>query len=117
MEMEVKFELRLCKVGEELGYFHTWEHYAKPIEPGFAIGSHPGGQLSICYGIVEFPDRVARIDPSKIVFCDEYNAVLQSYSKAIHQGPKFASMTPDQFARFKDAEKQIREAITNATKP
>lgn len=28
MEIDVKFELRLCKVGEELGYFHTWEHYA-----------------------------------------------------------------------------------------
>lgn len=90
MEMEVKFELRLCKVGEEIGYFHTWEHYAKPIEPGFAIGSHPGGQLSICYGVVEFPNRVTRVDPSKIIFCDDNNRYLnmlqRQYSKDLSQG-------------------------------
>lgn len=81
MEMEVKFELRNCRVGNELGYFHRWEHFAKPMEPGFAVGSHPGGQFSKCYGIIEFSDRVERVDPTRIQFCDESNALLNAMQK------------------------------------
>ena len=117
MEMEVKFELRLCKVGDEVGYFHTWEHYAKPLEASPLRGGAPAGQFSKCYGVVEFSDRIERVDPTRIKFCDEYNAVLQSYANAIHQSPNFAPVSPDQLARFTEAGKKIKEAITNATKP
>lgn len=43
-DITVKKELRLCKVGKELGYFHCWEQYGDVIFPGIAVGSHPGGQ-------------------------------------------------------------------------
>lgn len=42
-------ELRLCKIDEELGYFHCWEQYGDIIFPGIMVGSNPGGQYSrIC---------------------------------------------------------------------
>lgn len=34
---------RLCKVGEKLGYFHTWEHYSKPLPASPLIGGEPQG--------------------------------------------------------------------------
>lgn len=39
-------------------------------------GGHPGGQIGQIYGIVEFKDGVRRIDPAKIKFCDDENAIL-----------------------------------------
>lgn len=54
----VKKELRLCKIDEELGYFHCWEQYGDIIFPGITVGSNPGGQYSRVFGIVEFDDRV-----------------------------------------------------------
>lgn len=81
MEMEVKFELRLCKVGDEVGYFHTWEHYAKPLEPSPLRGGAPAGQFSKCYGVIEFSDRIERVDPTRIKFCDEQNAFLNAIQK------------------------------------
>ena len=50
-------ELRLCKIDEELGYFHCWEQYGDIIFPGIMVGSNPGGQYSRIFGIVEFDDR------------------------------------------------------------
>ena len=82
-DITVKKELRLCKVGEKLGYFHCWEQYGDVIFPGIAVGSHPGGQYSRVFGIVEFDDRVSRIEPSKIKFVDEVHDCLRAYSKAI----------------------------------
>ena len=77
----VKKELRLCKVNKELGYFHCWEQYCDVIAPGLTIGSHPGGQYSRVFGIVEFDDRVTRIEPSKIKFVDEAHDFLRAYSE------------------------------------
>ena len=77
----IKKELRLCKVGEELGYFHCWEQYGDVIFPGLMVGSNPGGQYSRVFGIVEFDDRVTRIEPSKIKFVDEVHDVLHAYSE------------------------------------
>lgn len=71
-------ELRLCKVGNDLGYFHCWEQYADVIAPGFAVGSHPGGQYSRIFGIVEFKDGINRVPPGKIKFVDEANAMLRA---------------------------------------
>lgn len=82
-DITVKKELRLCKVGETLGYFHCWEQYGDVISPGIAVGSHPGGQYSRVFGIVEFDDRVMRIEPSKIKFIDEVHNYLHEYSKMI----------------------------------
>lgn len=64
----VKKELRLCKIGKELGYFHCWEQYDDV--------SNPGGQYSRVFGIVEFDDRIERVDPTKIQFIDETHNYL-----------------------------------------
>ena len=44
-------------------------------------GGHPGGQIGQVYGIVEFKDGVRRIDPAKIKFCDDENAILSAMEK------------------------------------
>lgn len=75
-DIYIKKELRLCKVAEKLGYFHCWEQYSNVIAPGLTIGSAPGGQISNVFGIVEFPDRVARIEPWAIKFVDERHDTL-----------------------------------------
>ncbi len=71
-------ELRLCKVKSELGYFHCWEHFSKPVPAGLAIGSPPAGVISYVVGIVEFDNGVRRVDPTEIKFCDEESACLYS---------------------------------------
>lgn len=80
-DITVRKELRLCKVGEKIGYFHCWEQYGDIIFPGIMIGSHPGGQYSRTFGIVEFDDRIERIDPTTIQFVDETHNFLRAYSK------------------------------------
>ena len=75
-DIYVKKELRLCKVNEELGYFHCWEQYADVISPGLT-----GCQYSRVFGIVEFNDGIERVDPEKIKFIDEYNANLVAMNK------------------------------------
>lgn len=80
-DITVKKERRLCKVGEEFGYFHCWEQYGDVISPGLMVGSNPGGQYSRVFGIVEFDDRVTRIEPSKIKFVDEVHDFLHAYSE------------------------------------
>lgn len=71
----VKQELRICTVDKEAGYFHCWEHYSRPGEDA------PSGVVSYVSGIVEFRDRVERVDPERIRFCDEENAYLQALWK------------------------------------
>lgn len=75
-DIEVYFERRLCKVGDETGYFHTWEQFSKPLEASPFMGGAPAGVFSKVYGIVEFEDGVRRIDPEDIKFCDEQNEML-----------------------------------------
>lgn len=65
-DITIKKELRLCKVGKETGYFHCWEQYSDVIAPGLTVGSHPGGQYSRVFGIVEFDDGVERVSAEKI---------------------------------------------------
>lgn len=65
-------------IDDKVGYFHCWEQYADIIAPGLIVGSHPGGQYARVFGIVEFGDGVERVDPSKIKFIDEGNAILYS---------------------------------------
>lgn len=77
-DITVKKELRLCKVGEEFGYFHCWEQYGDVISPGLTVGSNPGGQYSRVFGIVEFVDGIKRVDPPQIKFADEDHAYLCS---------------------------------------
>lgn len=80
-DITIKKELRLCKVGKELGYFHCWEQYGDVIFPGVMNGSIPGGQYSRVFGIVEFVDRIERVDPSKIKFVDEVHDYIHECSK------------------------------------
>lgn len=77
----IRWELRLCKVKDELGYFHCWEHYSEPVPAGLTIGSPPEGVISYVTGIVEFEDGVRRIDPTEIEFCDEEHAALCTLNK------------------------------------
>ena len=77
----IKQEQRLCEVNGRLGYLHCWEQYGDVIAPGLTVGSHPGGQYSRVFGIVEFSDGVERVDPSKIKFIDEGNQVLHQLNK------------------------------------
>lgn len=38
MDVNICQETRLCKVGDEYGYFHTWEHYSKPLPQSPFVG-------------------------------------------------------------------------------
>lgn len=71
--MEKESNLRLCEVNGKLGYFHTWEHYSKPIEASPLVGGAPAGIISLVFGIVEFSDGVKRVYPYEIKFRDEIN--------------------------------------------
>lgn len=77
----VSRETRLCKVKGELGYFHTWEHWSRPVEASPLIGGAPAGVISQVFGIVEFSSGVKRVEPYLIKFCDEQNAILNEMAK------------------------------------
>ena len=81
MNMTVEWNTRLCTVDGETGYFHTWEHYLKPLPASPLVGGEPAGLFSQIFGIVEFKDSVRRVDPTEIKFCDEENAFLHSLTK------------------------------------
>ena len=57
------------------GIFHLWEEqYTRPILDGLSfISTGIGTQV---FGIVEFTDGVRRVDPDKIIFCDEQSDYL-----------------------------------------
>ena len=71
MDVNICQETRLCKVGDEYGYFHTWEHYSKPLPASPLVGGEPAGVFSQVFGIVEFHDGVRRVDPTQIKFHDD----------------------------------------------
>lgn len=85
LKMTIEHELRLCEVNGELGYFHTWEQWSNVVDASPLRGGHPGGVVARVYGIVEFKDRVERVSPNRIKFCDEINAVLASMTEAIEK--------------------------------
>lgn len=85
-DITIKPEIRLCKVNlgasyDELGFFHCWEHFSKPIGASPFVGGEPAGVVSKVYGIVEFADGVRHVEPSTIKFCDENNAYLVEMNK------------------------------------
>lgn len=82
LNMQMEWKTRLCQVGEKIGYFHTWEHYSKPLEASPLMGGAPAGVFSKIFGIVEFSDGVRRIDPTDIRFCDEENDMLLKMENA-----------------------------------
>lgn len=78
----VRQERRLCKVGDEFGYFHTWEHFSQPVGASPMIGGPPAGVMSHLYGIVEFKESVRRVDPTEIKFVrDEEHEALAAFAK------------------------------------
>ena len=93
MKMTIEYELRLCEVNGELGYFHCWEQWSKPIPPSVMAGGPPGGQLSQIFGVVEFGDGVRRVDPTAIKFCDEINATLTGMREAIEKAEELEGET------------------------
>jgi hypothetical protein len=78
---EIEWATRLCEVDGKLGYFHCWEHWANVVGASALRGGHLGGQIGQVYGIVEFPEGVQRVDPSKIHFKDEINDVLRAINE------------------------------------
>lgn len=81
LDMRIKWETRLCEVDGEIGYFYTWEQFSTVVDASPLIGGHPGGVVAKVYGIVEFPDGVHRVEPTKIKFVDEINDVLNKINK------------------------------------
>lgn len=69
--IKVELETRGCTVNGELGLFHCWEQYSKPLPASPLVGGEPAGIFSHVFGIVEFTDGVRRVDPTDIHFCDE----------------------------------------------
>lgn len=78
---QLEWKTRLCKVGDELGYFHIWEFFSKPLEASPLMGGAPAGIFSRVFGIIEFADGVKRIDPTDIIFCDGENEMLNVMTK------------------------------------
>ena len=89
LKMTIEHELRLCKVDGELGYFHTWEQWSNVIDASPLRGGHPGGVVSQVYGIVEFKDRVERVSPNRIKFCDEINEGLTMMANRYENSPSY----------------------------
>lgn len=71
-----KSETRLCEVNGQIGYFHTWEQWSKPVEASPLKGGPPAGVLARVFAIVEFEGNVSRIDPANIKFIDFENSTL-----------------------------------------
>lgn len=69
MNMSISYETRLCEVDGKYGYFHTWEHYSKPLPASLLVGGEPAGVFGKVFGIVEFSDGVRRVDPSTTYLC------------------------------------------------
>ena len=93
LNLTVEHPTRLCVVRDEVGYFHMWEHYSKPIPASPLVGGEPAGTFSKVFGIVEFKDGVKRVDPTEIIFRDETTDILyqiekdENVRKRIIQGP------------------------------
>ena len=81
VDFTLKYERRLCKVKNELGYFHCWEHFSTPFSAGLTSGSPISGVARYVCGIVEFEDGIRRVDPTEIKFCDEEHADLCALNK------------------------------------
>ncbi len=67
---------RMCVVNGEVGYFHMWEEYSKPLPESPTIGGPPAGIFSKVFGIVEFLNGVRRVDPTDIEFRDDITNML-----------------------------------------
>lgn len=78
LNMTIEHPTRLCVVKDEVGYFHMWEHYSKPLPASPMVGGQPAGVFSKVFGIVEFKDGVRRVDPTDIAFRDEENNFLST---------------------------------------
>lgn len=62
----------------ERALFHKWTYEQQPVSAGLARGSHPGGQLSETWGIVEKEDgSVCLVSPQCIVFTDTREMMSQ----------------------------------------
>lgn len=79
-EIKIKHETRLCKVNGEYGIFHLWEEqYTRPISDELSF--IPIGIYTQVFGIVEFADCVKRVQPDKIIFCDEQSDYLSQLNE------------------------------------
>lgn len=67
---------RLCEVNGQIGYFHGIEQYSNPVEPSPFVGGHPGGVISYCRAIVEFPGKVEYVGVTDVRFIDKESALL-----------------------------------------
>ena len=84
-ETRIEENLRFCSVNGEHGYFHTWEHYSKPLPASPLVGGEPAGVFSQTFGIVEFHNGVRRVDPTLNKFLDEIPKELEAIKKYIEE--------------------------------
>lgn len=80
-DIKIRYETRGCLVDGRPGLFHCWEQWSNVVDESPLRGGHPAGQISQVFGIVEFQDGVRRVDPVKIKFCDETNAILKDFNE------------------------------------
>lgn len=92
-------ELRLCKVGDELGYFHIWEQTSDVIAPSPMRGGHQGGVVAQMYALVEFADGVKRVQPYDVKFVDEDNEYLTRMNEMAKERDNDGSAL-NEFGRF-----------------
>ena len=83
--IKIKWDTRLCEVGERTGYFHTWEQFSKPVAASPLPGGAPAGVISEVFAIVEFETGVERVRAYDIKFCDETHAELVAYNEFLNE--------------------------------
>ena len=82
---KIKWETRLCMVGERTGYFHTWEQFSKPVAASPIKGGPPAGVISEVFAIVEFETGIERVKAHEIKFCDETHGELVAYNEFLNE--------------------------------
>lgn len=61
--LEVKGLIRPCLVTGKKALFHRWFQSSEVVAPSPMVGGHPGGQLSMVLGLVEWEDGTVHAVP------------------------------------------------------
>jgi len=70
--VQLKAELRPCKVKGKNAFFHKWSDVSSIIPPSAMVGGHTGGTVSRTIGIIEYIESgvVHECFPTEIIFLD-----------------------------------------------
>lgn len=73
-----KTELLIQKEEKHKALFHCWSHRSELYDASPMIDSHPGGQVSGTFAIVEYEDgTIHEVEPTQIKFADN---VMSEYA-------------------------------------